>query len=150
MYNLAILFFISLNWAGLLIWLFTFLNLILNKSFFNEEKAAKDLKDSQKEERALINKEIANANSRIEILKSDFTKDSATIQSRIDKLREGSSDNKTGANAQIQEAEAKILQAQNNIDALIVEREPLESQMIKLEAEVGPVKYIAALVVDWV
>jgi hypothetical protein len=30
-----------------------------------------------------------------------------------------------------------------------VEREPLESKMIKLEAEVGPVKYIAALAVDW-
>ena len=120
-----------------------------NKSFFNEEKAAKELKDSQKEERALINKEISNANSRIEILKSDFTKESATIQSRIDKLREGSSDNKTGANAQIQEAEANILKAQNNIDALILEREPLESKMIKLEAEVGPVKYIASLVVDW-
>ena len=31
-----------------------------NKSFFNEEKAAADLKASQKEERALINKEISD------------------------------------------------------------------------------------------
>ena len=46
-------------------------------------------------------------------------------------------------------AENNILKAQNNIDDLIIEREPLESKMIKLEAEVGPVKYIASLVVDW-
>ena len=45
--------------------------------------------------------------------------------------------------------EAKILKAQNNIDDLIIDREPLEAKMIKLEAEVGPVKYIASLVVDW-
>ena len=42
-----------------------------------------------------------------------------------------------------------ILASQNTIDDLVVEREPLESKMIKLEAEVGPVKYIAALAVDW-
>ena len=36
--------------------------LTANKQFFNEEKAAKELKESQKEERALINKEIKNAN----------------------------------------------------------------------------------------
>ena len=36
-----------------------------NKSFFNEEKAAKDLKDSQKPERDEINKKINNAQSNI-------------------------------------------------------------------------------------
>ncbi len=36
-----------------------------NKSFFNEEKAAKDLKDSQKPERDAINKKINNAQSNI-------------------------------------------------------------------------------------
>ncbi len=41
------------------------------------------------------------------------------------------------------------MKAQNNIDDLIIDREPLQAKMIKLEAEVGPVKYIAALAVDW-
>ena len=120
-----------------------------NKSFFNEEKAAADLKASQKEERASIDKGISEAQSRIDILKSDYAKDTAVIQARIDKLREGTSDNKVGVEAQIETAENNILKAQNNIDDLIIEREPLESKMIKLEAEVGPVKYIASLVVDW-
>ena len=120
-----------------------------NKSFFNEEKAAATLKESQKEERALINKEINEAQGRIAILKEDYTVDTTVIQKRIDKLREGDVDDKSEVHARIEIAEKNILDAQNNIDDLIVDREPLESDMIKLEAEVGPIKYIAALVVDW-
>ena len=123
--------------------------LTANKQFFNEEKAAKELKESQKDERAMINNKIVEAQGRIGILKEDYTKDTAVIQSRIDKLREGDVEDKSDVYAQIKEAEANILVAQNTIDDLVVEREPLESKMIKLEAEVGPVKYIAALAVDW-
>ncbi len=123
--------------------------LTANKSFFNEEKAAADLKASQKEERADINKNISDAQGRIKILKDDYAVDTAVIQKRIDKLREGNIDDKSEVNAQIEVAEANILKAQNNIDDLIIDREPLEAKMIKLEAEVGPVKYIASLVVDW-
>ena len=86
-----------------------------NKSFFNEEKAAADLKASQKEERDLINVKIAEAQERIAILKEDYAKDTAVIQSRIDKLREGGVDDKSDVRALIEKAEASILQAQNNI-----------------------------------
>lgn len=120
-----------------------------NKSFFNEEKAAAELKASQKEERALINQKITEAQERIAILKQDYTKDTDLVQKRIDKLRDGNVDDKSDVVLAIKEAEANILQAQNNIDDLIIDREPLQAKMIKLEAEVGPVKYIASLVVDW-
>ena len=43
--------------------------LTTNKSFFNEEKAAADLKASQKEERALIELKISEAQGRIAILR---------------------------------------------------------------------------------
>ncbi len=120
-----------------------------NKSFFNEEKAAADLKASQKEERELINLRISEAQARIAVLKEDYANDISMITARIDKLREGVVEDKSDVTDQIAKAEANILNAQNNIDDLVVEREPLEAKMIKLEAEVGPVKYIAALVVDW-
>ena len=120
-----------------------------NKSFFNEEKAAAELKASQKEERDQINRNIKDAQDRIKILKDDYAVDTAIIKKRIDALREGNIDDKSEVNAQIEVAEANILNAQNNIDDLIIDREPLEAKMIKLEAEVGPVKYIASLVVDW-
>jgi len=138
-----------------------------NKAFFNEEKAAADLKASQKEERELIDLKINEAQNRISILKDDYatdtaviqkrieklreaiTTETAVIQARIEKLREGSVDDKSVIYIQIEVAEDNILKAQNGIDDLIIDREPLESEMIKLEAEVGPIKYIAALVVDW-
>jgi len=120
-----------------------------NKSFFNEEKAAADLKASQREEREQINKGISQAQDRINQLKEDYAMDTAVIQKRIDNLRSNDVDDKSDVEAKIEVAEANILKAQNNIDNLIIEREPLEAKMIKLEAEVGPVKYIAALAVDW-
>ena len=155
------------------------------KSFFNEEKAAKELKASQRLERDEITRGTQRTQRRIEKLKEDYTTDTAIIQARIEKLRQevatetaviqkrieklrqtiatetvviqtrienlrvGSVDDKSGVNAQIETAEDNISNAQNNIDDLIIDREPLESAMIKLEAEVGPIKYIAALVVDW-
>jgi hypothetical protein len=120
-----------------------------NKAFFNEEKAAADLKASQKEERAEINKGIDEAQSRIAQLKEDYAIDTAVIQKRIEKLREGDVDDKSEVYARIEIAEENILKAQNNIDDLVIDREPLEAKMIKLEAEIGPVKYIAALAIDW-
>ncbi len=120
-----------------------------NKSFFNEEKAAAELKASQKQERDQISKGISEAQDRINQLKEDYAMDTAVIQKRIDNLRSNDVDDKSDVEAKIDVAEANILKAQNNIDNLIIDREPLQAKMIKLEAEVGPVKYIAALAVDW-
>ena len=131
-----------------------------NKSFFNEEKAAADLKASQKDEREQIaNKiaeaektiaiKIAEAQARIQILKDDYAKDTEKLQVRIDSLRKNNVADNSGVNNDIERAEQNILDAQNRIDGYIVEREPLQSSMLKLEAEVGPVKYIAALAVDF-
>ena len=131
-----------------------------NKSFFNEEKAAADLKASQKDEREQIaNKiaeaektiaiKIAEAQARIQVLKDDYAKDTEKLQARIDKLRKSNVSDNSSVNDDIVRAEQNIIKAQNRIDGYIVEREPLQSSMLKLEAEVGPVKYIAALAVDF-
>ena len=131
-----------------------------NKSFFNEEKAAADLKASQKDEREQIaNKiaeaektiaiKIAEAQARIQILKDDYAKDTEKLQVRIDSLRKNNVADNSGVNNDIVRAEQNIFDAQNRIDGYIVEREPLQSSMLKLEAEIGPVKYIAALAVDF-
>jgi hypothetical protein len=123
--------------------------LTANKQFFNEEKAAAALKESQKEERDGINAKILAAQERIAILKEDYARDTDKIQKRIDTLRQSNVADNSGVTADITKAEGNILAAQNRIDDLIVEREPLQSDMLKLEAEVGPVKYIAALAVDF-
>ena len=123
--------------------------LTANKSFFNEEKAAADLKASQKEERELIAIKIAEAQERIAELKADHKIEIAKAQEIIANMRSGSQDNKGQFTKEIEKAETKIFTSQGNIDAYIVEKQPLEKEMLTLEAEIGPVKYIAALAVDW-
>tara|TARA_R110001592_G_scaffold9047_7_gene48532 strand:+ start:4385 stop:6373 length:1989 start_codon:yes stop_codon:yes gene_type:complete len=123
--------------------------LTANKSFFNEEKAAAELKASQKEERELIAIKVAEAQDRIAELKTDHKVEIAKAQEIIANMRSGSQDNKGQFTKDIETAEQKIFDSQGNIDIFIVEKQPLEKEMLTLEAEIGPVKYIAALAVDW-
>ena len=120
-----------------------------NKSFFNEEKAAAELKASQKEERAEIAIKVKEAQDRIAELKADHKIEIAKAQEIIANMRSGSQDNKGQFNKEIEKAEQKIFDSQGRIDLFIVEKQPLEKEMLTLEAEIGPVKYIAALAVDW-
>ena len=123
--------------------------LTANKSFFNEEKAAADLKASQKEERAEIAIKVKEAQVRIAELKADHKQEIAKAQEIIASMRTGSQDNKGQFTKEIEQAEQKIFDSQGRIDLFIVEKQPLEKEMLTLEAEIGPVKYIAALAVDW-
>ena len=120
-----------------------------NKSFFNEEKAAADLKASQKEERELIAVNVKEAQDRISELKADHKAETAEAKTVIANMRSGSQDNKSTFTQDIETAENKIFDSQGKIDLYIVEKQPLEKKMLTLEAEIGPVKYIAALAVDW-
>ena len=120
-----------------------------NKSFFNEEKAAAELKASQKDERAEIAIKVKEAQVRIAELKSDHKQEIAKAQEIIANMRSGSQDNKGQYTDEIETAEKKIFDSQGRIDIFIVEKQPLEKEMLTLEAEIGPVKYIAALAVDW-
>ena len=120
-----------------------------NKSFFNEEKAAAELKASQKEEREQIAIKVKEAQDRIAELKADHKIEIAKAQEIIANMRAGSQDNKGQFNKEIEIAEQKIFDSQGNIDLYIIEKQPLEKEMLTLEAEIGPVKYIAALAVDW-
>jgi len=120
-----------------------------NKSFFNEEKAAADLKASQKAERQQIAINVKEAQKRIAELKTDHKAETAEAKTVIANMRSGSQDNKSTFTQDIDTAEQKIFDAQGRIDLFIVEKQPLEKKMLTLEAEIGPVKYIAALAVDW-
>jgi hypothetical protein len=120
-----------------------------NKSFFNEEKAAADLKASQKAERGQIAVNVKEAQDRISELKADHKAETAEAKTVIANMRSGSQDNKSTFTQDIETAENKIFDSQGKIDEFIVEKQPLEKKMLTLEAEIGPVKYIAALAVDW-
>ena len=120
-----------------------------NKSFFNEEKAAADLKASQKAEREQIAINVKEAQKRIAELKADHKAETAEAKTVMANMRSGSQDNKSTFTQEIETAEQKIFDSQGRIDLFIVDKQPLEKEMLTLEAEIGPVKYIAALAVDW-
>lgn len=103
------------------------------KGFFKGDniKRGVELRKQQKPERDKLNAEIEEAK--------------ALIQKYRDQSRQGGDSN----NVTIEQAETNIITAQNKIDDYIIDRQPLEKKLINLEAEVGPVKYIAALAVDW-
>ena len=123
--------------------------LTANKAWFNEERAAAELKASQKEEREQIAIKVAEAQARIAELKADHKLEIAKAQEIIANMRSGSQNNKGQFTKEIEIAEQKIFDSQGRIDLFIVEKQPLEKEMLTLEAEIGPVKYIAALAVDW-
>ena len=120
-----------------------------NKSFFNEERASAELKTSQKEEREQIAVKVSEAQDRIADLKTDHKAETAEAKTIIATMREGSQENKGTFTQDIETAEQKIFDSQGRIDIFIVDKQPLEKSMLTLEAEIGPVKYIAALAVDW-
>ena len=96
------------------------------KGFFKGDNIKKgvELRKQQKPERDKLQAEIEEAKIKIEKYRSEG--------------RVTSDSNKTT----IKEAEDNIINAQNKIDDLIIERQPLEKKLINLEAEIGPVKYI--------
>ena len=77
----------------------------------------------------------------LELKKTQQTERDA-IQQEIQTLT-----NKSTANTDT--AEKQIAQSQQKINSLITQRDPLVSEKLKLEAEIGPIKYIAALAVDF-
>ena len=99
-----------------------------NKNFFNVEKAAADLKTSQKSEREQIAVNIKEAQDRIAELKRDHKQEIAKAQEIIANMRTGSQDNKGQFTKEIEKAEKKIFDSQGNIDLYIVDKQPLPSE----------------------
>ena len=143
-----------------------------NKSFFNEEQEAAKLKQSQQPERDSINQNIANLeaqltttisdiqskaddqidtlrtkidgfNAEISSLQVSVAEEVALAKQRINEINTSAIANNEQADQQIAEYEQQINEAYNIIDGLNADKFVEESKIRDLEAEVGPIKYIA-------
>ena len=132
-----------------------------NKNFFNEELEAAKLRDSQKNERDLITKNIASAqadadeqiqplrskigdlNAQISTLQASVADEIASAKARIDSINEGAITAQADADITIENYEIQINEAYDTIDELNAEKYIAESKIRELTAEVGPIKYIA-------
>jgi hypothetical protein len=99
---------------------------------------------------ALIDEKIKTERDNIEIARKALAQMDAQVDARLNR-----SDDERGAEraVQIRKTQAKeraslqseIAKSQKAIAALNIERAPIASELRKVEAEVGPIKYIAAL-----
>ena len=91
-------------------------------------KRGLEVRKSQQPERDRINQQITVA------------------QENINKLRAQINSTLASNTVEIKTIEKNIFDAQGRIETLIIEQEPLKSQLMKLESEVGPIRYIAEFV----
>ena len=126
---------------------------------FGKKTAEKigDWKDAKQAERAeWLNKIQQSANSptvkaartEIQRLRSNADKQIAESNKLIDRLRSqlGNTDQADEIDAAVDIQLAKIKTAETELDTLVEEKYKLEGQYRMLEAEVGPIKYIAEFV----
>ena len=101
-----------------------------NKGFGGTGRVKQGLKlrEEQRPERDRINAQITQA------------------QENINKLRAQINNQLNANTVEIKTIEKNIFDAQGRIETLILEQEPLKSQLMKLESEVGPIRYIAEFV----
>ena len=101
-----------------------------NKGFGGTGRVKQGLKlrEEQRPERDRINAQITQA------------------QENINKLRAQINNQLNANTVEIKTIEKNIFDAQGRIETLILEQEPLKSQLMKLESEDGPIRYIAEFV----
>ena len=86
------------------------------------------LKEKQAPERAILFEQIEKA------------------QAKIDQIRSKNDQSLDKIDLQIADVEKNITNANNRIDSYILEIEPLKGDVMKLESEVGPIRYIAEFI----
>ena len=91
---------------------------------------------------------VVEARNEIQRLRKSAENQIANSNTLINRLRQqlGNSDKDNDIDAQVDEQNLRIKNANNEIDTLTDEKFALEGEYRKLEAEVGPIKYIAEFV----
>ena len=100
------------------------------------------------EVRATESPVIATARDEISRLRKSAEEQVKNSQDLIERLRNklGVDANKESIDAEIEELNTKIKNANNEIDTLTEQKYELQAEYRKLEAEVGPIKYIAEFI----
>lgn len=115
--------------------------------FSNKNKKIEALKEEQFEERSQISKKIQEAEDRIARSRESIESQVNKIRSRIDDQQYDIVDKEDIA-AKREEFNNNIKLAYDKISAMETEKFKYKNSQLQLEAEVGPVKYVAELLED--
>ena len=116
--------------------------------FSNKKKKLEELKALQAVERGEISTALKTYNSHIETFRKDTSEEIASIRAGIDKIQGQSGTNSKDIHAQIDSSNEKIRESMDNITELQKEKLQYGEKIRSLEAEIGPLKYVAEAVVD--
>ena len=115
--------------------------------FSNKKEKLKVLKDSQEAERTSLSSKKSKAEGNINTTRTTTAAAIATIRQRLVDFQDSGSI-EVVADPAVAGHEDNIREGFGRIDAWESERFKVESSISELEVEVGPIKYIAALVED--
>jgi chromosome segregation ATPase len=117
--------------------------------FSNKKTKIEELKNTQEPLRKELTEKISTYNNNISGFRNAANKKIETIEQNISKFREDNNQKDTAIQPQIEEYTLKISQAFGRIDELEAEKIGFSDNARQLEAEVGPVKYVAEAIADF-
>jgi hypothetical protein len=116
--------------------------------FSNKKKKIEELKARQAPVRERIGAEIRSYNESIDVFREQAKKDTQSIIDKISNFRNKTNEKDTTIQPQIDEHSKNIAESHGKIDDLEIEKMGLSDNARSLEAEVGPVKYVAEGIAD--
>lgn len=123
------------------------------KNSFSSSSKSKEIDQANKNEVGVassaqreIRKIQSKLNSTIESIDSKYAGQIKTITNRIDDLRNQANTKTDDIDGRVNELESLVLSEQKVIDKFRSEKNVIESSYRQLEAEVGPIKYIAEFI----
>lgn len=128
------------------------LNAVKNKSgglFSNKKKDIEQIIADQSEERAELNKKKSEIESRISKYRNETSELISDIRKRIQEYQSIGFDKPDQVKNKIEEYNNKISESLNKIDELEKQKFDYDDGSRQLEAEVGPIKYVAELISDF-
>lgn len=113
-----------------------------------EEKYNKEVLKAKQTEQNESSVARTDRDKKLVAIDKKYAKDLKTLNKRIDTARAGSTNKAANADKRIKELEKNIESEQKAIDLVREDKLVFEKEYRKLEAEVGPIKYIAELIYD--
>ena len=128
------------------------LNAVKNKSgglFSSKKKDLEQIITDQAEEREVLSKKKNEIESRISKYRNETSLLISDIRKRIQEYQSIGFENPEDVDLKIEKLNQNISEALNRIDELERQKFDLDDGSRQLEAEVGPVKYVAELIADF-
>ena len=118
---------------------------------FASNKKYKDLLESQKEERNLLSTRKLEAESKIQSIIDKTDQDISKTREQIDNISLQKDEVIVSTdNTEIEQIRAEVETSYDKIDQLETEKFDYGAKLRALEVEIGPVKYIASVLQDWI